>query len=301
MIGIDIQPEELKVVQLKKGKKNFQITGILSKDLPESLLKDGRICDWSGISSLLSELVKQLPDTGNAVAISVPANLVRIHRLHLPSDLSDHEVDAEIYRYLARDLPTMEEGGLYLDFVRMPSKVSRYMDVSFVAARQTFLVPLITAIEASGLNVSIIDVDIYAIIRSILFNAPNEKTEFIRVMLYVRSHYACLVAFTMNEVLFHQHWDPNESADWDSQLKERFQRCLRSLPSVVIEELMLCGEPKAVRKMKRAASQLAIRYAETDPFIQLMTQIDLSQYRDRASDFSLVCGLAMRMVPRWSR
>jgi Tfp pilus assembly PilM family ATPase len=216
--------------------------------------------------------------------------------LNLPSGLSSHAVELEIYAYLERNLPGMRET-LCIDFVDAPAKTIGYSQVFFAAARQEYLSQYIACVNAAGLQVKIVDVDVYALQRAVsfCFNSASERNAM-NAILYLTNNNASLIGFTEDDIVFHQYWDITETADFHTQLKNRMQMC-----NSAIKKVILCGGREYVDMMKSAAVLLAMDVCHVDPFadMRFSARMESEQITARAADFLIACGLSMRNIPKW--
>ena len=141
MVGLDIQPHEIHLVQLKKNKHGFLVERIAKNQLPPTVFAEGKISRWEDFGHVLTELVTALGIKGLSATINLPANLVRMQQLQLPSGLTQLEIQDEIHAQLQRELPGMMEV-LAIDYTALPSDNADYAAVFFAAARQEYVAQL---------------------------------------------------------------------------------------------------------------------------------------------------------------
>lgn len=191
MVGLDIQPHEVRLVQLKKNKHGFLVERVAKNQLPPTVFAEGKINHWEGLGHVLTELISTLGIKGLPAAINLPASLVRMQQLQLPSGLTQRQIHTEIHAQLQRELPGMVDL-LAIDYVAFPSDNAAYSDVLFAAARQEYIAQLGSCVSAAGLNVKIVDVDIYSLKRivsyAIAFPVVKEKVNAIAHVLITSLH-----------------------------------------------------------------------------------------------------------------
>lgn len=302
LIGLDIQQDSVRLVQLKKTKRHYLAEHIAMRTLPSDVFREGKIKEWAMLSQVLTELVQTLGLQGSDTAIHLPANLVRMQQLQLPMGLSQADIEAEIYTHLQRDLPGMTDT-LCLDFSLRPSVDAAYNAVFFAAARQEYVSQYIECVNAAGLKTKIVDVDTYALKRAACFAlhlSPQETDVF--AMVHVVNKVASLIIFNANEVIFHQHWDVLDKRDFSSQLKNRLQLCLATLQQAKVSKLIIGAANGYLDALANDFTpSWAFQLCYPNPFaaIPLAPNVDAHLVASQASDFLVACGSALREVPAW--
>src|SRR5437870_11520006 len=115
MVGLDIQPHAILLMQLKLVRKKFQALQMATVALPSSVFVDGKIKQFEIIADLLKEQVIKMKLGGMAVAIQIPLNLVREQTMQVPSGLTTHAICEEIKLQIEKDFPGLNDA-LAIDF-----------------------------------------------------------------------------------------------------------------------------------------------------------------------------------------
>lgn len=302
LIGLDIQPDSIRLVQLKPVRNRFMAERIAYAALPAGVFDYGKITRWDLISAALSALVEAADIKGHAAAINLPANLVRMQRIQLPSELTEEEVEAEIHAHMQRDLPGMTDP-LCMDFRIAPTRNTAYMDVFFAAARQDYLSQYRECVNAAGLRTKIVDIDIYALKRAAHFALQLDRLEEeTNALVSVVSDSASLIVFNAQDIIFHQQWEVSDKADFLGQLKNRMQVCLTAFQHLHIRKLFLCAARGYLNTLLDDLTPAwAFQVCCPNPFeqIELADTIDTSLVQSRPADFLVACGSAMRRAPLW--
>lgn len=275
LIGLDIQPHGVQLVQLQHRGGN-RIKHMISEELPFHVFADGKIKHWDVLKKQVTEIVQANRLHGMKVAIHVPAHLVHMQQIQMPMGMLDEEIEADIQQRLKRELPGMTDT-LRIDF-QVLSQEKGYSDVHFTAVRQEYISQYIECIQEAGLIVSVIDVDIYALAR-VAGNAD--------AILYLNNHQAIFIVRDANAIIFHQHWDIDESNSVNTQLKQRIQFYLAT-GAKKLNQIILCGSQNALAIVTLDALQeWDIQLQYLSPFVGVENIV-------ASNDFILACGLAMR-------
>lgn len=302
MVGLDIQPHEVRLVQLKKNKHGFLVERIAKNPLPPAVFAEGKISHWDDLGHVLTELVTTLGIKGLVAAINLPANLVRMQRLQLPSGLSPLAIQDEIHVRLQGELPGMMEV-LSVDYVECPSDNAAYSDVFFAAARQEYVAQLISCVNAAGLRVKVVDVDIYSLKRMVSYALafPVVKSK-VNAIAHVSNHVASLIISNASEIVFYQQWDVASTDDFLSELKNKMQVCVAAIENIDIQKLIICGSDNYLQLIANDTSSpwvIPIYYPDLFSRMTFVYQSDHARATANAADFLVSCGAAMREVPRW--
>lgn len=289
LAGLAIAPDGLHLVQLAKRRQGFHLEKCLQQALPPGLMVDGKIADFASLQMLLREFAGQA-GIPTSVATCLPANLVRVQCLDLPSGLSEADCEAEIILHLQRELPGMTER-LCLDFHSLFSSLPEENKIQFVAARYEYVSAYQACLAAAGWTVRVLEVDIFSIIRAVLFAYPALISNQKYAILRISSRQAVLAACKGDEVLGYQHWEETSQGLSSQSLREWLAWCGQAYQRHGIQELAVCGEKKCAEEAGEAlVSKWNCRLGFPDFHERLtgMNEADL-----------IACGLAMREAPAW--
>lgn len=297
LVGLDIQPHGMRLVQLKKSRCGFLLERTATAALPGNVFGEGKIKCWDILHSALAEFVQAQGIHGLAAAIHLPANLVRMQRIQLPSGLLDEDIEAEIYEHIQRDLPGMHDA-LCIDFAVLSQNKAGYSNIFFAATRQGYLSQYMECVNRAGLKVKIIDVDIYALKRAVCFSLSPPLSQIeVNAILHMVNNTVLFCIFDSEDILFHQEWDITEPAHLTDQLKTKIQFYLASNRHVEINKLTLSGDSENMSKMTSdIAHSGAFQLEYPDPFSRMKLS---SPIVANTSDLLIACGLAMRECAKW--
>ncbi|HEX4044974.1 MAG TPA: pilus assembly protein PilM [Gammaproteobacteria bacterium] len=308
LLGVDIQPDKINLMQLKKIKTIWHVECIASKHFPKTIAVQGKINDWQTGSVFLTELVKTLNLAGMAAAICLPAHLVMMQRLRLPRGLSHAAITTELEAYIRQHAPGFAKT-ITIDFMPVSMSV-RYaeiksaraldeaaddlLDIFFTATCSTYLSEYIACLQTAGLQVKIVDVDVYALKRIFSQALSLAQQQEMNALLYANDDSVTYLVFDYHEVLFYQQWQQTEmqaglTALLNEQQKEQF-----SLLSV--KRLLVCPEHKTIASALTAVWPWPLY--EVEPW-QYLNGYQQAVQPNHVADFLLAGGLAMRQVVSW--
>lgn len=171
ILGLDIQADGIRLVKLNKKR---QIERMLTKPVPDQVFWEGKLTNWEKLHVCLSELVIEERLNGMAAAICLPHDQVKMQRIQLPVSLSDADIEAEIFLHLQKDLFPARDT-VRIDYSILAQQENA-MEIFFVAASDNYLSQYVACVNASGLKVKIIEVDVFAAKRAVKILLQSTET-----------------------------------------------------------------------------------------------------------------------------
>jgi type IV pilus assembly protein PilM len=163
VVGIDIGSSSVKLVQLKEQNDSYQLLSAGIFPLPPEAIVDNTLMDSSAIADAVKTLVASLGIKVKDVACSISGNSVIIRKITLPvmplEELED-QITWEAEQYIPFDINDVN-----MDFQILspdsydPSK----MNVLLVASKKEIINDYVGVFSEAGLQLSIVDVDAFAI------------------------------------------------------------------------------------------------------------------------------------------
>lgn len=189
LLGIDISPSGVKLVELSRSGKRYQIEAMAIEPLPEGAVEDSNPSDVDQIASALQRAVKASGTKLSKAAVAVPTSSVITRTIPMPVGYGEDEIEAAIEVEASQYIPfPLEE--IYVDFsILGPSRASRdSQDVMIVASRRENVDLRQEVLQEAGLKAAVVDVEAYAIENmfsllssSLYFDNANTETAFERL------------------------------------------------------------------------------------------------------------------------
>lgn len=289
IVGLDIQPQHIHCVQLQKRRQGLY--GLLQArfNFQQDIFAQGKIKNWRAFSLELNKFVKQFSLQGCIAAVSLPANLVRLQKIKMSADLNAKQIEETIVSQVKKDLPGMQDA-LCVDFINLPDSDKKEQNIFFAATRQAYLLQYVECLQEAGLEIKIIDVDLYALKRAALFADVNASPQMHAILFNQRGMWR-LVLFKDEEIIFYQQWLHQMS---DIEIVKALLNC-----SALMEEKhwdyfhMLCKPLQLPPQLQLKMKQLYV----PEPFKHLQAEANFFDHETPAHEFLLAFGLALRKVP----
>lgn len=163
LVGIDIGSSSVKLVQLKKAGEGFQLQNVGILPLPAEAIVDNSLMDTTSIVDAIKSLVKSLGVKTKEIACSISGNSVIIRKISLPA-MTEEELGDQIFWEAEQYIP-YDINDVNLDFEILKSELadSSKMAVLLVASKKDFINEYVSVFSESGLKLSIVDVDSFAV------------------------------------------------------------------------------------------------------------------------------------------
>lgn len=292
-LGLDINEERLCLIQLKKKKKGVLLEQAIKFDFDQPIHQAGKIYRWQFLENLLIELIAQQKLTGE-VAISLPLHLVRMQHITLPSGLSDAEIEAEIHMLMRRKMSHLAEN-IYIDFIKTIQPDKRYTDIFFIATRQDYLMKLVACIQSAGLTVTAVDVDVYALKRTLHFKLNNEIPMDQVAILQQYPYHLSLIAFDAQGMCLQQHIEWPKAIEV-KDIHKLSNLCMTFLKKRELQHLIICANHQNYFSdfIQEIKNNYTIHFP--NPFTKMEIAATEQNKFLEANQFLISCGLALREI-----
>ena len=182
-VGLDIDGRYLAAAQVN----GQRVTRVASQELPDGVLRDGEVVDRERLAEALRSFVAnaQLP---RAVRLGVSNQQIVVRVVELPRIDDAKQRDAAV-RFQAAEAIAMPLDEAVLDhqvagYVQDPDGTPR-MQVVLVAARRSMIEGLLEAAKKAGLKPEGVDLDAFALVRTLASPSSTDSEETARVYCHL--------------------------------------------------------------------------------------------------------------------
>jgi type IV pilus assembly protein PilM len=183
IVGLDIDGRYLAAAQVADGR----ITQSASRELPSGLVRDGEVTDAGALAQELKAFAAEasLP---KAVRLGVANQQIVVRVIELPRIEDEQQRDAAV-RFQASDAIAMPLDEAVLDHQvagmgQAPDGTHR-MQIVVVAARRKMIDALLAAVKDAGLKAEGVDLDAFALVRTLATDSEAEEQEGARVFAHL--------------------------------------------------------------------------------------------------------------------
>ncbi len=176
-VGIDLGSHTLKAVQVQRTGDAWKVAKIAVAPTPKGAIKDGVVLMPEELGDAIHEMLQKAGITANTVHIAAAGGSVFVRPVPFPK-VSEAQLRKSIRIEASRYVPGSVEDS-FIEFEILGPLDDARITVLLVAAPKDIVRSRIAACEAAGLEVDGVDVEMFAIYRSLLetdldFDAANQ-------------------------------------------------------------------------------------------------------------------------------
>lgn len=164
LLGIDISPSSVKVVELEPGQKAaMRLRRYAIETIPRGAISDGNIEQPEQVAESLARALRRMGTRTREAALALPASAVITKRITLPAGLSEEEYEFQVENEASQYIPfAIEEVNLDFQILGPTAGSDEDVDVLLAASRKEKVVDRVAVAEMCGLRPMVMDVDSYA-------------------------------------------------------------------------------------------------------------------------------------------
>ncbi|OKH56357.1 pilus assembly protein PilM [Calothrix sp. HK-06] len=170
-VGIELAPQRVNIARIRKQRQGLKLDALASVPVPEGVFVDGQIADPPAMAQIIQQALAESKIKVSKVATAVPGRDSIVRLIPVPAELDDKEL---------REMVLNHEAGLYLPYPREEAdvdyqKLGYFVDedgiekvqVLLVATRKDVTDTYIRTFEQAGLQVDVLEISSFALIRTI--------------------------------------------------------------------------------------------------------------------------------------
>ena len=163
LVGLDITATSVKLLELKEvKKKELKVVSYTVEPLPANAVDEKNLQDVEAVGDAIRRAVKRSGTRTKNCAVAVPSAMVITKVIQMPSDLKDHEMEAQIQLEADQYIPyALEEVNLDFHVIGESPNAMGMVDVLLAASRSENVEDRTAAAEIGGMNVKVVDIEPY--------------------------------------------------------------------------------------------------------------------------------------------
>lgn len=161
--GVDIGSSAVKVCQLQKTGKGYNLVALGSAALPGGLVEDGILQEPDEVGKIIAELFKNLKIKNTRVGISISGYSVIVKKINL--EIMEEDELAEYISKEAEQYIPFDIDEVYLDFqdLQTAGEDKERTDIMLVAAKKEVIDDYLDMLQEQKLKPVLVDVDGFAL------------------------------------------------------------------------------------------------------------------------------------------
>lgn len=179
-LGIDINTDAVKALELLPQGDSYQITRVAELPLPKNLITDDEITDIEQLSKTLQQLRKKIGGSQREVVAAVSGSQAISKQIAVGNEMDDEAI-AEKIESEAEALIPFPIAEVRYDFESLGEHptLANQQRILVTATRTVSVDSRVEALEQAGFKVKIMDVDSQAILRSCNYLLPHMAPDMV--------------------------------------------------------------------------------------------------------------------------
>jgi type IV pilus assembly protein PilM len=305
IFGLDLSGSSLKIVNLKKKRKGFELISLGETEIPENLMENGIIKDEDALVKIIKSTIKSIKGQKiktKYIVASLPEEKSFLQVIQMPK-MEKRElalaVSLEAENYIP--LPIEE---VYLDFYTVPSveKNSNHIEVIMVAMPKKIIDSYVSCFKKAGLTPIIFETESFAMIRSLI--KKDEKNSSL-ALINIGKNDANFIIFSGNFIRFSCSIPVSLNEETKTEFAKQIDKYLNFYcdhssyenpsNSQEINKILICGEGSILKDLPEFLSKkLKISIELSNPLINFSSKKTKLLKEKNILSFATVIGLAMR-------
>jgi len=168
LVGIDLGPDAVRVLQLTRGDGGLQVSHYACEPLPPGAVVEGHLADARAVGTAIARARERSGTRARSAAAALAYPVAVLKLVAVPARLSEADLEAQLEIEAARHLPAAS-GPLHLDFELLgplpddPNQVH----VLLAVARAAAVNRCIAALKIGGLRTAAVEIEALALARAL--------------------------------------------------------------------------------------------------------------------------------------
>lgn len=329
LVGLDINVDSIKLLKLNHHSTPPKVENFAVARLPENIIVKDEIKDFPALSRAIKALFTEAGVTTNQVALAIPQSIAITKTVNIDKRLTDIEIETRVWIEANKYFPDLV-GEIYLDFFinGLSLQDASQLEVTLVACRKEQIKAYLEVMRLAQLHAINIDVDSYALERSLTFLMP--ETTATMGLLNLNMNLSNLIVVKEGRIIYahNQNFDGQRlKSKLNTYLKDMavneidenklladpaYQEILNvgllahlrhvtqlfytSRPNIHMQTLILCGDCAtlpALASFIQKETGIEIKVADLASHLTLDSSINIALFKAHASTLMLALGLAL--------
>jgi type IV pilus assembly protein PilM len=172
LIGLDMGHYSIKAVQAERHGAGWRLIKVAEILTPKDAIKDGVVVDQHAMSYAIKDLITENKLQIGGVHVGVAGGSVMVRHVRIPR-MSEATLRKTIKFEASRYVPTSAEES-FIEFEIIGPADENQMDVIVVAAPKELVRSRLQVLEALGIDVESVDIEVFAGYRSLIEADPSQ-------------------------------------------------------------------------------------------------------------------------------
>jgi type IV pilus assembly protein PilM len=164
LLGLDITPSSVKLIELSMSGGQYRVESYAAEATPPNSINEKAIVDANAVGEAIKRAVKRAGARAREAAVAISGDAAITKVIQMPKTLSENELEGQVEMQADQYIPfPMEEVSFDFEVIGPSEKDPEMVDVLLVATRSENVEQRIAACAAAGLTARIVDVEAFAL------------------------------------------------------------------------------------------------------------------------------------------
>ncbi|MDI9636609.1 type IV pilus assembly protein PilM [Kamptonema cortianum] len=220
-VGVDIGHKSVKIAQIEKTGSSWKVLKVASAPLPDECVAEGIVTDIDMVSLVLKGALREHKFHASAAVIGVSGGSAIVRTVRVPK-MNEQMLRKSIRYEAGRYVPSSIEDS-FIEFAIIGDAEEEQMDVLIVAAPREIVESRVKAVEKAGLEVDVVDINAFALYRSLVESDEESMMHQLTVALVDIGSYTTTVSVVDNGVFAMTRTIAQGGQTWTDAIKQYFK------------------------------------------------------------------------------
>ena len=164
LLGVDITPSQVKLVELSRSGKRYQVESYAAEPLPLRAVNEDAMVVVDAVAATIKKAVQRAQTEARDVAVALGSDAVQIHVIEVPRAANlDHEIGIRAPAIAADSIKGDDKPRWDYEIIGRNAANPDMLDVQLVVTRARRVEQLQDVVAAAGLHTRIVDVERFAV------------------------------------------------------------------------------------------------------------------------------------------
>jgi type IV pilus assembly protein PilM len=164
VLGLDITPSSIKLIELTLSGGQYTVDAYAAEATPQNAMNEKAIVDADAVGEAIARAVRRAGVRTKEVAVAISGDAAITKVIQMPRNLNDADLEAQVEMQADQYIPfPMDEVAYDFEVLGGSEKDTESMDVLLVASRSENVEQRRAAVAAAGLTARIVDVEAFAL------------------------------------------------------------------------------------------------------------------------------------------
>ncbi|MGJ8686111.1 MAG: type IV pilus assembly protein PilM, partial [Spongiibacteraceae bacterium] len=178
LLGVDISSSAVKLLELSRSGDKYRVESYAALPIPPQSVVEKHVADVDAVANVIKMVHARSRSKVTNAAVAVPGSAVITKILRMPAEMNDAAMEAQLSIEADQYIPyPLDEVALDFEVLGEVEDNPDQVDVLLVACRSDNVDSRVDAFELAELKTKVVDVEAFAVERSVALMADQLKSD----------------------------------------------------------------------------------------------------------------------------